>query len=67
MDGPKVKDISQWSARMRAPMEAIYGVDYFPQLWNEWSDAILKVTAIRVVEFSNGASLEYFCSKLICR
>ena len=63
----KVKDISQWSARMRAPMEAIYGVDYFPQLWNEWSDAILKVTAIRVVEFSNGAGLEYFCSKLICR
>ena len=50
MDGPKVKHISQWSARMRAPMEAIYGVDYFPQLWNEWSDAILKVTAIRVGE-----------------
>ena len=35
-------------------MEAIYGVDYFQQLWNEWSDAILKVTAIRVVEFLNG-------------
>ena len=39
----KVKDISQWSARMRAPMEAIYGVEYFPQLWNQWSDAILKI------------------------
>ena len=38
-------------------MEAIYGVDYFPQLWNEWSDAILKVTAIRVVEFHNSVSL----------
>ena len=24
---------------MRAPMEATYGKEYFPVLWNEWVDA----------------------------
>lgn len=24
---------------MREPMEATYGKDYFPVLWNEWVDA----------------------------
>ena len=40
----QVKDVSNWSARMRAPMEATYGVDYFPQLWNEWVEGILKIS-----------------------
>jgi len=39
----KVKDVSHWSQRMRAPMEETYGVDYFPQLWNEWTEAMLKI------------------------
>ena len=33
----KVSDISQWSERMRAPMEAIYGVEGFPKLWTEFN------------------------------
>lgn len=34
----QVADVSQWSARMRAPMEAIYG-DEFPVLWAAWCQA----------------------------
>jgi len=39
----QVRDVSQWSARMRAPMEAIYGEEYFPKLWDEWVKAILSI------------------------
>ena len=28
---------------MRAPMEATYGKDYFPVLWNEWVDAYAAI------------------------
>ena len=34
-----VRDVGKWSQRMREPMEATYGVDYFPVLWSEWCDA----------------------------
>lgn len=39
----KIKNVQDWSPRMRAPMEAIYGVDYFPQLWTEWVDAMVRI------------------------
>ena len=29
----QVEDVSNWSARMRQPMEAVYGVEGFPKLW----------------------------------
>jgi len=35
----KVGDVSQWSARMRAPMEEVYGVEGFPVLWEAWCQA----------------------------
>ena len=31
----QVEDVSNWSARMREPMEAVYGVEGFPKLWFE--------------------------------
>ena len=31
----QVEDVSNWSARMRQPMEAVYGVEGFPKLWFE--------------------------------
>lgn len=37
-----VADVSKWSDRMRAPMEAIYG-DEFPSLWKAWCDAYIKI------------------------
>lgn len=36
-----VQDVSKWSDRMRAPMEAIYG-DSFPNLWSSWCEAYRK-------------------------
>lgn len=38
----KVADVSKWSDRMRAPMEAIYGEE-FPSLWKAWCDAYIKI------------------------
>ena len=34
----QVADVSQWSERMRKPMEEMYG-DSFPSLWSGWCQA----------------------------
>lgn len=34
-----IRDVNKWSARMRAPMEEVYGVERFAELWSEWVDA----------------------------
>ncbi|XP_073820512.1 valacyclovir hydrolase-like [Musca autumnalis] len=34
-----IRDVSKWSARMREPMEKVYGVERFAELWGEWVDA----------------------------
>lgn len=34
-----IRDVSKWSARMREPMEKVYGVERFAELWAEWVDA----------------------------
>ncbi|XP_043654268.1 valacyclovir hydrolase [Drosophila teissieri] len=34
-----IRDVAKWSPRMREPMEKVYGVERFPQLWAEWVDA----------------------------
>lgn len=39
----KVKDVSKWSERMRAPMEEIYGKDHFPVLWSQWCESVEKI------------------------
>lgn len=38
-----IRDVSKWSAKMREPMEKVYGVEYFPQLWSEWIDAMVQL------------------------
>jgi len=39
----QVEDVSNWSARMREPMEAVYGVEGFPKLWSAWCQAYIKI------------------------
>ncbi len=34
-----MRDVSKWSERMRKPMEDVYGVRGFAELWNQWVDA----------------------------
>lgn len=38
-----IRDVSKWSAKMRGPMEKVYGVEYFAQLWSEWIDAMIQL------------------------
>lgn len=38
-----IRDVSKWSAKMREPMEKIYGIEYFPQLWSEWIDGMKQL------------------------
>ncbi|XP_049535344.1 valacyclovir hydrolase [Anopheles darlingi] len=38
-----IRDVSKWSARMREPMEKVYGVEYFPKLWSAWVDGLLQI------------------------
>lgn len=33
-----IRDVSKWSPKMRATMEAEYGVDEFPKLWSAFVD-----------------------------
>ena len=39
----KTRDVKNWSARMREPLEAIYGTSYFPKLWSDWIDGMSAI------------------------
>ncbi|XP_029684059.1 valacyclovir hydrolase [Takifugu rubripes] len=39
-----VRDVSKWSARMRQPMEEMYGAEVFAKLWEAWVDGISEYT-----------------------
>lgn len=37
-----VRDVSKWSARMRQPMEEVYGAQVFAKTWEAWVDGIAQ-------------------------
>ncbi|XP_010745915.3 valacyclovir hydrolase [Larimichthys crocea] len=37
-----VRDVSRWSAKMRQPMEEVYGAELFAKTWEDWVDGIAK-------------------------
>lgn len=37
-----VRDVSRWSARMRQPMEEVYGAEVFAKTWGAWVDGIAQ-------------------------
>ncbi len=39
----EVKDIDQWSERMKAPMIKMYGEPYFREKWTAWIDAYTEI------------------------
>lgn len=39
---PAVRDVSKWSARMRQPMEEVYGAEVFAKTWEAWVDGIAQ-------------------------
>lgn len=40
------RDVSNWSERMRAPMEAVYGKENFEKVWHGWCDALGKLASM---------------------
>jgi valacyclovir hydrolase len=36
-------DVSKWSAKMREPLEKLYGAEYFRETWEKWVDAFLRI------------------------
>ncbi|KAJ8673344.1 hypothetical protein QAD02_004606 [Eretmocerus hayati] len=39
----KIRDISTWSERMRAPLIALYGEEYFQKTWSNWIDGMKDI------------------------
>lgn len=37
-----VRDVSKWSARMRKPMEDVYGAEVFAKTWEAWVNGIAQ-------------------------
>lgn len=37
-----VRDVSMWSARMRQPMEEVYGAEVFAKTWEAWVDGVAQ-------------------------
>ena len=40
-----IRDISKWSAKMREPLEKLYGADYFKKTWERWVDTFISIYA----------------------
>ncbi|XP_067618520.1 valacyclovir hydrolase [Eurosta solidaginis] len=38
-----IRDVQNWSPRMREPMEKVYGIDEFAKLWADWVDAAVAI------------------------
>lgn len=39
----KIRDISTWSEKMRAPLIELYGEEYFRTTWEKWVDAFIRI------------------------
>uniref|UniRef100_A0A182NKX0 AB hydrolase-1 domain-containing protein n=1 Tax=Anopheles dirus TaxID=7168 RepID=A0A182NKX0_9DIPT len=49
-----IRDVRKWSARMREPMEQVYGVDHFPKLWSAWVDGLVRMYHERKGDICSG-------------
>jgi valacyclovir hydrolase len=38
-----IRDISKWSAKMREPLEKLYGAEYFRTKWENWVDTFKQI------------------------
>ncbi|XP_076173701.1 serine hydrolase BPHL-like isoform X2 [Ptiloglossa arizonensis] len=57
----KFSNIDSWSEKMRAPMIAVYGEEYFRKTWTEWVDGLLAI-----YEKRNGDLCKDSLSKIKC-
>lgn len=38
-----IRDVNKWSAKMREPLEKLYGADYFRENWEKWIDTFKEI------------------------
>ncbi|CAG9810770.1 unnamed protein product [Chironomus riparius] len=38
-----IRDVSKWSAKMREPLEKLYGAEYFKTTWESWVDTFKRI------------------------
>jgi len=38
-----IRDVNNWSPKMREPMEKMYGAENFAKLWSDWIDIFIKL------------------------
>ncbi|XP_015116955.1 valacyclovir hydrolase [Diachasma alloeum] len=56
-----IKNIDTWSERMKAPLMAIYGEDYFRKTWAAWVEAM-----INLFEKNNGDLCRDSVARIVC-
>ncbi|KAJ8960632.1 hypothetical protein NQ318_013924 [Aromia moschata] len=39
----KIRDVSKWSEKMRAPLVALYSEKGLQDMWNDWCDALVEI------------------------
>ncbi|KAI4459061.1 valacyclovir hydrolase [Holotrichia oblita] len=39
----KIRDVSNWSEKMKAPLVKLYGLDGLQKMWNGWCDALADI------------------------
>lgn len=40
-----IRDVNKWSAKMREPLEKLYGAEYFKENWEKWVDTFKEIYA----------------------
>ncbi|XP_076239596.1 serine hydrolase BPHL [Calliopsis andreniformis] len=59
------REIESWSEKMRAPMIALYGKEYFEKIWTGWVDGILRIYEQRNGDLCKGSLSKIKCPTLI--
>ncbi|CRL07615.1 CLUMA_CG020580, isoform A [Clunio marinus] len=54
-----IRDISKWSAKMRDPLEKLYGAEYFKTNWEKWIDTFKEI-----YEKNNGDICKKFVNQI---
>ncbi|XP_041453879.1 valacyclovir hydrolase-like [Lytechinus variegatus] len=59
------RDVTNWSERMRAPMEAVYGKENFEKIWHGWCDAVANIYSTNNGDLCKAETKNIRCPTLI--
>nr|XP_027207365.1 valacyclovir hydrolase-like [Penaeus vannamei] len=60
-----LRDVDNWSPKMRTPLEAIYGRDYFKSAWESWVDTYIGIYCERGGDLCKSDLPNIVCPTLI--